>query len=133
MNERAKILEEAGKAVLTDRNESYGEPEDNFRRIAEQWSLYFKQKYDIEVKVTAEDVAWMLGDLKKVRAYAGYKRDNYVDMVGYAACGGEVAAKAPAKEEKEELADTPPEEWSDTVDSAVVSYTAQQKKKYNHK
>ena len=34
---REEILREAIKCVCTDRNEQYGEPEDNFSCIAEYW------------------------------------------------------------------------------------------------
>jgi hypothetical protein len=37
---RAEILKAAERCVCTDRNQQYGEPEDNFRTISMLWSVY---------------------------------------------------------------------------------------------
>ena len=42
--------------------------------------------------INAKDVATMMGLLKVARIATGYKEDNFVDLAGYAACAGEIAA-----------------------------------------
>lgn len=79
------ILEEAGKIIYGDREQTYGSPAVNLNRIAAQWSLYLFQKFDVPVELTAEDVCWMMVDLKKCRQINADKRDNLVDAAGYLA------------------------------------------------
>lgn len=85
---RKDILDLAGKCVLGDREEDYGSPEDNFRRIAALWNEYVKPR---NVIFAPEDVAVMLILLKVARIAGGNpKDDNWIDIAGYAACGGEI-------------------------------------------
>ena len=82
---RAEILETAEKMVNGDREQDYGSVENNFARIASFWSSYLG--YPVEAK----DVAAMLALLKIARFASGHaKDDNWVDLAGYAACGGEI-------------------------------------------
>lgn len=83
---RKECLDSAAKAVLTDRNQQYGEPEDNFGKIAGMWSAYLGKP------VSSCDVALMLALLKIVRAKSNpHHKDNWIDLAGYAACGAECA------------------------------------------
>jgi hypothetical protein len=84
---RSEILDTAKKTVSEDRNKQYGEPEDNFQKIADYWSVY------LHVDLTAKDVGHMMVLFKIARAQAETKADNYIDMAGYAACSGEIAGK----------------------------------------
>lgn len=84
---RAEILDQAKACVVGDREQDYGSPESNFDRIAEFWATY------LDYHVTAKDVAAMLALLKIARIASGHaKDDNWVDLAGYAACGGEIEA-----------------------------------------
>ena len=85
---REQILETAKKTVCHDRNEQYGEPEDNFWRVAKLWSSYFGDA--LKRAITARDVANMMILFKIARNAAAPKDDNWIDIAGYAACGGEV-------------------------------------------
>lgn len=77
--EQRSILAEAGDAVHGDRRKDYGSPLENHDRTAKLWSSY------LGVTVTAEDVC-MLNILQKIsRARHAMKRDNLVDIAGYAA------------------------------------------------
>lgn len=88
MTQRGQILEEANKIVNGARNEAYGKPEDNFKRIAVYWSSY------LDKEVTTHDVAIMMILLKVARTQSGTgSMDNYVDIAGYAACAGEIYSK----------------------------------------
>lgn len=82
---RKECLEESIKCVCTDREGTYGKPENNFKLIADLWSVYKGETF------TAEDVATMMILLKIARISAGkYKSDNYIDIAGYAACACEL-------------------------------------------
>ena len=89
MTIREKILQTAEKCVMGDRQQDYGSPENNFQVIADMWTTY------LAVKVSPKDVAAMLALLKIARIASGHaKEDNWVDLAGYAACGGELEACA---------------------------------------
>ena len=87
MNDRESILEQAKEIVCGHREQDYGSPERNFETIACFWSTYLG--YD----VTAVDVSMMMALLKIARIATGTQtKDSFVDLAGYAACGGELAA-----------------------------------------
>ena len=82
---RSEILDKAKACVVGDREQDYGAVENNFNRIAKFWETY------LGYPVTAKDVAAMLALLKIARIASGHaKDDNWVDLAGYAACGGEI-------------------------------------------
>lgn len=81
---RAEILEQARVCVCGERQTDYGSPEDNFKTIADLWGAYTGHKY------TRLDVAMMMALLKVARIKAGGTDDSFVDLAGYAACGGEI-------------------------------------------
>ena len=85
---RKSILENAIKCVCGDRDEQYGSPEDNFAKIAQYWSVYLGEE------INAVDVACMMSLFKIARIQTGTCTfDSFVDLAGYAACGGEIALK----------------------------------------
>ena len=82
---RAETLEAAIKCVCGERQDQYGQPEDNFSTIAELWSVYLK------TQVSSLDVAMMMALLKIARIKTGTAtEDSFVDLAGYAACGAEI-------------------------------------------
>lgn len=87
---RQRVLKEAEKCVCGNREQDYGGPEDNFRKIGDLWSIYL----DCNVKIDAYDVAAMMALLKISRLSNNPEHmDSWVDLAGYAACGGEIAGK----------------------------------------
>jgi len=85
---RADILDTAKAYVTKDRTADHGDMEDNFKVIAHLWSVY------LSTPVAAHDVAAMMGLLKIARIRSNpLHQDNWIDCAGYAACGGELAAK----------------------------------------
>lgn len=92
MATRPEILEAAKKCVCGDREQDYGSPENNFNTIASLWNTYIIASSDIQaIELGAKDVAAMLALLKIARIASGNaKEDNWVDLAGYAACGGEI-------------------------------------------
>lgn len=85
---RAEILQAARVCVSGRREDDYGRPEDNFVRIAKLWNAYLGDNV-----TDAKDVAMMMALLKIARIRSGGTDDCYVDLAGYAACAGEIAAR----------------------------------------
>lgn len=81
---RAGVLDEARGLITGDRNAQYGDPIQDFRRTAELWSTY------LGISLQPYDVAAMMALLKLSRIrWSPEKRDSWVDLAGYAACGME--------------------------------------------
>ena len=82
---RKEVLEQALRCVCGDREQDYGSPENNFGKIAHFWTTYLGRV------ISPRDVAAMLALLKIARIASGNaKDDNWIDLAGYAACGGEL-------------------------------------------
>lgn len=83
---RSEILAAADQAVSIDRAETYGDAEVCFALIATYWGAH------LDATVTAADVAAMMTLLKlaRIKSNPGHA-DSWVDVAGYAACGGEIA------------------------------------------
>lgn len=83
---RPEILQKAEACVCGHREQEYGSPENNFQTIADLWRAYKG------VDFTSVDVAMMMALLKIARIQSGTAtEDSFVDLAGYAACGGEIA------------------------------------------
>lgn len=81
---RKEILETAEKMVCGHREQDYGSPEDSFNKIAALWTAYKGVNFD------SIDVSMMMALLKIARISSGTATDDsFVDLAGYAACGGE--------------------------------------------
>ena len=105
MSRRREMLIEAADLVDGDRNVSYGDPSDDFRRTAAYWSTHLggvlrRLAAETRVEVSDDvldlvdhllgphDVAIMMMQLKTSRlAWSPDKHDHWVDAAGYAACG----------------------------------------------
>lgn len=87
---RAQVLEEAKRLITGDRNKSYGSATENFTNIAKIWNVQFGHMLKDGYEFTAGQVGEAMISVKLARAIAQPKRDNYVDMAGYAACTAEV-------------------------------------------
>jgi hypothetical protein len=95
---RETMLNTAKVLTCGDRNKSYGPPHDNLSDCAALWEAYlntnqrcFRQEGDDwKVKLTSEDVAWMMVLTKMTRSFQdGFHFDNYVDAAAYSAIAGE--------------------------------------------
>lgn len=93
---RTDILNDALAAICGDRDQQYGTPEKSFECISALWSAYLGKF------VTPDMVADMMILFKVARNRTGVpKADNWVDIAGYAACGGEIQfSGVPAATEK---------------------------------
>lgn len=96
------VLDAAGAAVA-DRGLNYGKPEANFQRIANLWNAHLSNRFaegyggDTTVMLptlTPVDIAMMMALMKLARTqHMPSHMDSWIDLAGYAACGGEIAAK----------------------------------------
>lgn len=77
------LLLEAHDIITGERRKAYGSPVNGLTGVAAQWQLYLMLKYKIQFNLTAEDVCWMMADVKKIRQLYKSKRDNVVDAAGY--------------------------------------------------
>lgn len=120
---RKEILAAANNAVhAEDMDHDYGKPEDNFATIANLWNTYLEavcDDPDLSVYLSSRDVAAMMILLKVARVATSEKADHWIDIAGYAACGGEVdgwveKAKAQAQEEQVSL-------YADGKETATIS------------
>jgi len=84
---RQEILKAAEDCVCRDRQATHGAPENSFGKLAAVWSAR------LGIDITPAQTTILLSDLKTVRAWDNPDHaDNWVDGVGYMACGGELAA-----------------------------------------
>lgn len=84
---RNEILSKAKSIINGERQGTYGDAEDSFQTIADMWSAY------LNTEISSEDVANMMILMKVARNSSGvYKDDNWIDICGYAALGGEIQA-----------------------------------------
>lgn len=91
---REEILDAAKNCVCGQREEDYGTPEDSFRIIGQLWEVYIREKclgQPADLCIVPDDVAALMALMKVARIATGHgKSDNWIDLAGYAACGGEL-------------------------------------------
>lgn len=75
------ILAEALRITNGDRQNAYGPPDQDFTRTAAMWSAIKG------VEFSAREVAMFMIAMKLSRETHQCKRDNWVDIAGYAKCG----------------------------------------------
>lgn len=83
------VLEEALRITSGERQASYGPPQKEFQRTAAMWTAI------LGALVTPADVALCMIALKISRAKWAKKRDNWVDIAGYARCGHQCEVAEP--------------------------------------
>jgi len=83
---RGKILDEAKRLTSTDRQETYGDPYINHKRIADLWSAY------LETEISPSQVALCLCLVKIARLIETPDHlDSFIDLAAYAAISGEIS------------------------------------------
>lgn len=86
---RGKLLNEAKDLIEGDRNKTYGSPTQNFQNTAELFTTLLRHKLKDGETIHPYEIATLMIALKLARTIAEPKRDNFVDIAGYAACGYE--------------------------------------------
>jgi hypothetical protein len=88
--DKSKLLDQAKEIVTKDRNLTHGEARHNFALVATYWSAH------LGIELDATDVAIMMTLFKLARAKHNRSNlENWVDGIGYLACGGEIATEDP--------------------------------------
>ena len=86
MKKSESILEEATSLISKDRHNDHGPADKSFERIAKFWSLI------LDTQVQPHQVAQCMIALKLSRInHTSVNDDNWIDIAGYAALGGEIA------------------------------------------
>lgn len=86
---RALVLREAERLTTGDRNVTYGSPTANFENTADLWTVLLQPLLKEGARLEPRHVADLMVALKLARNMTVPKRDNFVDIAGYAACGYE--------------------------------------------
>ena len=98
---RKDLLAQVEACVCKDRQSLYKDAEDNFTVIADYWNIWLKSRGIIQETspkaVDATDVAMMCALIKVSRSSSSpHHIDNWVDLCGYAVCGGGIEVKKAA-------------------------------------
>jgi len=84
---RQDVLDTASDLINGDRKADYGDAKDMHQLIGDFWSTYL----DLDINLTADQVAMMMALMKVARSTSSPKFDTYVDLAGYAALAGEMS------------------------------------------
>ena len=87
----ASILDTAKRITGGERQEDYGHPADDLERAAQMWTAILGKKLQPQEKVTAGDIPLCMIAVKLARQVHHYRRDNLVDIAGYARTAAMVA------------------------------------------
>jgi hypothetical protein len=80
------ITEQAQNIVFGDREQTYGDPNQNFKRIADYWNVYLGERLLPDQVIDMKDVAMMMALLKVAREMNKSTWDGPLDIIGYMAC-----------------------------------------------
>ena len=108
------ILEEAELLTKGDRNKQYGSPYDNHTQTAEMVSSYLKSK--LVEPLTPEDVCIIQILVKISRNSFASKRDNIVDIAGYARNIEMIQEEREKRGAFDSLVDEYEKTWTDLAD-----------------
>ena len=87
--DRDYFLSEAQKLIKGPRAKDYGPVKKNHQRIADIWTILLDKK--LKEPITPEEVVACMVGVKTARlAEDMYKDDSWMDIIGYAALGGEI-------------------------------------------
>ena len=93
MKDRQFFLKTAEELINGPRAKEYGPARKNHERIAQIWSIILEQE------ITPEQVVACMVGLKLARLSEDItKDDSWVDIIGYAALGGEIINDGEANE-----------------------------------
>lgn len=81
------VLDIAARITRGDRQAVYGPPEQDFKKTADMWTGLFQYMLAGEAKFEPRHVAMALICMKMSREFHQRKKDNWVDIAGYARCG----------------------------------------------
>jgi hypothetical protein len=107
---RRKALRDVEGMVCKDRQNTYGDAEDNFDVIARRWNIYLEGRLQRGKEILPRDVAAMFADMKIARIQSSPQHmDNWLDMAGYSICGAGIVTKELEKKAVQDAIDNDPE------------------------
>jgi len=80
------VLQEAERLIRGERREDYGSMDEGMHAIAWLWNAYIRTLGE-SPRLTARDIVVMMILVKIARVPFSPKRDNWVDIAGYAGIG----------------------------------------------
>lgn len=84
-------LEQAASLIRGDRARKHGDATELHRQVAELWTAYLRLSNTL-ISIGPQQVLVMMALLKIARTCNGeFNRDDYVDLLGYAALAAEIA------------------------------------------
>ena len=87
--DRDYLLAEAQKLIKGPRAKDYGPVKKNHQRIADIWTILLDKK--LKEPITPEEVVACMVGVKTARLAEDIsKDDSWIDIIGYAALGGEI-------------------------------------------
>ena len=89
----ATILDEAASATSGPRQADYGHPAESLGNTARLWNAYLAGRKNPGAAIDGGDVARMMILVKLARDAHASKRDNWVDIAGYARCLEQLSAR----------------------------------------
>lgn len=89
---RSVFAQKAEEVVYGDREETYDDPNQNFRKIAQVWSGI------LGIQIKPSQVGLMMVGLKLVRENHKHQDDNLIDAHGYLMCTERILAQALGQE-----------------------------------
>lgn len=111
---RPDILNTALSHVTRDRTATHGNPENNFATIASFWTTYLRGCGILspDAQLSTYDIAALMSLMKISRIITSPEHaDHWIDLAGYAACGGELATTSRQDSNPiESLGDNPPDD-----------------------
>jgi len=87
------VLEEAAELTSGQRNADYGHPREDFARTAQMWNGVLAEKLREGEQIDAMDVPLCMIAVKLARQAHRHKRDNLVDIAGYARTAAMIAGE----------------------------------------
>lgn len=87
----ASVLDTAKSITGGARQQDYGHPADDFERAAQMWTAILSRKLIADQCIAAEDIPLCMIAVKLARQAHRHKRDNLVDIAGYARTAAMVA------------------------------------------
>ncbi|MBN2448155.1 MAG: DUF4406 domain-containing protein [Phycisphaerae bacterium] len=92
-SDRGSILDCARALTDGNRQADYGHPRDDFERTASMWTGILRSKLTAEQRITADEIPLCMIAVKLARQAHRHKRDNLVDIAGYARTAAMVAGE----------------------------------------
>lgn len=87
-DKKPTLLQQADQLIHGQRAVDYGSAHESFSHIAKIWSALLDKK--LTKSITAEEVALLMIGLKSARLLnTPTHTDSWIDIAGYAGCGGE--------------------------------------------